>query len=46
MLCRSIDITLGLINGATGTVKSVKYSIDQANMVHTYVESIYNDSIW
>ena len=33
MLHRNIDVTLGLVNGAIGTVTSVKYSIDQANTV-------------
>ena len=31
MLHRNIDVTLGLVNGAIGTVTSVKYSIDHAN---------------
>ena len=33
MLRRNIDITLGLVNGAIGIVKSVKYSIDRPNVV-------------
>ena len=33
MLRRNIDVTLGLVNGAIGTVCSVKYSIDQYNLV-------------
>ena len=35
MLHRNIDITLGLVNGAIGTVRSVKYSIDQAGVVES-----------
>ena len=33
MLRRNIDITLGLVNGAIGTIRAVKYSIDQFNVV-------------
>ena len=33
MLRRNIDVTLGLVNGFIGTVSSVKYSIDQCNVV-------------
>ena len=33
MLRRNIDVTLGLVNGAIGTVCSIKYSLDQANVV-------------
>ena len=33
MLRRNIDVTLGLVNGSIGTVSSVKYSIDQCNIV-------------
>ena len=33
MLRRNIDVTLGLVNGSIGTVSSVKYSIDQCNVV-------------
>jgi len=35
MLCRNIDITLGSVNGAIGTVRSVKFSIDQPNVVES-----------
>ena len=34
-LRRNIDITLGLVNGAIGIVKSVKYYIDQPNVVES-----------
>ena len=37
MLRRNIDVTLGLVNGAIGTVCSVKYSIDQAKVVDSIV---------
>ena len=33
MLRRNIDVTLGLVNGAIGTISSVKYSIDQVGVV-------------
>jgi len=33
MLRRNIDITLGLVNGAIGTISPVKYSIDQVGVV-------------
>ena len=33
MLRRNIDVTLGLVNGSISTVSSVKYSIDQCNVV-------------
>ena len=33
MLRRNIDVTLGLVNGSIGTVSSVKYSIDQCNVI-------------
>ena len=33
MLRINIDVTLGLVNGSIGTVSSVKYSIDQCNVV-------------
>ena len=35
MLRRNIDITLGLVNGAIGTVTSVKFSIDQPNVAES-----------
>ena len=35
MLRRNIDISLGLVNGAIGIVCSVKYSLDQSNVVDT-----------
>ena len=35
MLRRNIDVTLGLVNGSIGIVSSVKYSIDQCNVVDT-----------
>ena len=35
MLRRNIDVTLSLVNGSIGTVSSVKYSIDQCNVVDT-----------
>ena len=45
MLRRNIDITLGLVNGAIGTVKSVKYSIDQANMVESIMIQFGDDKL-
>ena len=30
---RNIDISLGLVNGAIGIVTSIKYSIDEANII-------------
>jgi len=33
MFRRNIDVTLGLVNGAIGTISSVKYSIDQVGVV-------------
>jgi len=33
MLRRNIDVTLGLINRAIGTISSVKYNIDQVGVV-------------
>ena len=33
MLRRNIDVSNGLVNGAIGTISSVKYSIDQSNIV-------------
>ena len=33
MLRRNVDIHSGLVNGAIGTICSVKYSIDQSNVV-------------
>ena len=33
ILRRNIDISLGLVNGAIGTITSVKYSIDERNVV-------------
>ena len=33
MLRRNIDVTTGLVNGSIGSVTSVKYSIDQCNVV-------------
>ena len=35
MLRRNIDVTLGLVNGAIGTIHSVQRCIDQANKVDT-----------
>ena len=37
MLRRNIDVTLGLVNGAIGTISSVKYSIDQVDVVESIV---------
>ena len=37
MLRRNIDVTTGLVNGAIGRVCSVKYSLDQANVVDSIV---------
>ena len=45
MLCRNIDITLGLVNGAIGTVRSVKYSIDQAGMVESISVDFGDDKL-
>jgi len=33
MLRRNIDVSRGLVNGVIGTVYSVKYSIDQTNVI-------------
>ena len=35
MLCRNIDVTFGLVNRAIGTVRSVKYSVDQVGEVES-----------
>ena len=35
MLRWNVDISLGLVNGAIGIVCSVKYSLDQSNVVDT-----------
>ena len=35
ILHRNIDITLGFVNGAIGTVSSVKFSIDRASLVES-----------
>jgi len=45
MLCRNIDITLGLVNGAIGTVRSVKFSIDQSNVVESIMIQFSNDEV-
>ena len=45
MLHRNIDITLGLVNGAIGTVRSVKFSIDQANVVESITIEFANDKV-
>ena len=37
MLRRNIDVTLGLVNGAIGTTRSVKYNIDQVGVVDSIV---------
>ena len=37
MLRRNIDVTLGLVNGAIGTISSIKYSIDQVDVVESIV---------
>jgi len=37
MLKRNIDVTFRLVNGAIGTISSVKYSIDQAAVVEIIV---------
>ena len=45
MLRRNIDITLGLVNGTIGTVKSIKYCIDQPNVVESIAIQFGNDKI-
>ena len=45
MLCRNIDITLGLVNGAIGTVRSVKYSVDQAGVVESILVDFRDDKL-
>lgn len=37
MLRRNIDVSLGLVNGAIGTVCTVKYSIDQLNVIDNII---------
>ena len=45
MLRRNIDITLGLVNGAIGTVRSVKYSVDQAGVVESISVDFGDDKL-
>ena len=45
MLRRNIDVTLGLVNGAIGTVKSVKFSIDQPNVVESIIIHFNDDKV-
>ena len=45
MLRRNIDITLGLVNGAIGTVRSVKYSVDQAGAVDSILIDFGDDKL-
>ena len=45
MLHRNIDITLGLVNGAIGTVRSVKYSVDQAGVVESILVDFGDDKL-
>ena len=45
MLRRNIDITLGLVNGAIGTVRSVKYSIDKAGVVESISVDFSDDKL-
>ena len=45
MLRRNIDITLGLVNGAIGTVRSIKFSIDQANLVESMTIHFADDKV-
>ena len=42
MLRRNIDVSLGLVNGAIGTVCAVKYSIDQLNVIDNIIVK-FND---
>lgn len=44
MLHRNIDISLGLVNGAIGIVTSVKYSIDETNIVDSITIKFDNGS--
>ena len=46
MLHRNIDITLGLVNGAIGTVRSVKYSVDQAGVVESILVDFGDDKLY
>ena len=43
MLRRNIDVTLGLVNGAIGTVHSVQRCIDRANKVDTITITFSNN---
>ena len=45
MLCRNIDLTLGIVIGTIGTVKSVKYSINQANTVESIMIPFGHDKL-
>jgi len=45
MLRRNIDIALGLVNGAIGTVRSVKFSIDQPNVVESIMIRFSDDKV-
>ena len=45
LLCRNIDITLGLVNGAIGTIRSVKFSIDQASLVESMTVHFDDDRV-
>ena len=45
MLRRNIDITLGLVNGAIGTIRSVKFSINQASLVESMTIHFGDDRV-
>jgi len=45
MLHGNIDMTLGLVNGAIGTVRSVKISINQPNVVESITIQLSNDKV-
>ena len=46
MLRRNIDVSLGLVNGSIGIVKSVTYSIDQANVVEKIKIQFSDDQVY
>ena len=46
MLCRNIDVPLGLVNGSIVIVKLVTYSIDQANVVEKIKIQFSDDQVY
>ena len=45
MLHRNIDITLGLVNGSIGIIRSVKFSIVQPNTVESIMIQFADDEL-